>query len=153
MIFSEDVFMRIVIAILALGGFLVAKHIYKHKKPESTPLVCPVKFDCHTVVHSNYSKFLGIHLEILGMIYYSFIFVAYFILIFLPDILPFFIIFLLFLFSMGAFLFSIYLIGVQLFILKKGCSWCFISAFISILIFILTIFAYDFFKIIQVLIN
>jgi uncharacterized membrane protein len=38
-----------------------------------------------------------------------------------------------------AFLFSLYLIGVQIFILKKGCSWCIVSALISALIFILAI--------------
>ena len=152
MIFSDDVFIRIAIAVLALCGFFVARHIQKHKKPDSAPLVCPASFDCEGVVHSNYSTFLGIHLEILGMIYYGFVFLVYVVLIFLPDILPDFIVLTLFLSSLGSFLFSLYLICIQIFVLKKGCLWCFVSAFLSISIFILTIFAYDLPEIMQALI-
>jgi len=153
MIFSDDVFFRILTAILALGGFLVARHIHKHKKPESTPLVCPANFDCEGVVHSNYSKFLGIDLEILGMVYYGFIFFVYLGLIFAPEILPTFLALILFLSSSGSFIFSLYLVSIQIFILKKGCLWCFISAFISISIFILVVFAYDLPDIVQAFIS
>ena len=147
--FSDDTIFRVLIALFALGGFFVARHIYKHKKPENTPLVCPANFDCEGVVHSDYSKFLGIHLEVLGMFYYGFIFLAYTALIFTPESLPALLVLILFTSAMGAFLFSLYLIGVQFFILKKGCLWCFVSAFISISIFILNVFAYDFLKIIR----
>ena len=151
MTFSDDILFRIVIAILAAFGFWVCKHIHNHKKPESTPLVCPINFDCHGVVHSDYSKFLHIPLEILGMIYYALVFVGYLVLVFMPEILPLSVVLTLILVSIGAFLFSLYLIGVQIFVLKKGCFWCFISAFISITIFILTIISYDIGAIIQTL--
>ncbi len=144
MTFSDDVLVRIAIFILGVSGFLVAWHIYKHKKPNKSPLVCPLKFDCHTVVHSDYSKFFGVPVEILGMLYYGFIFVSYLLLIFLPHDLPSLLVGFLATLSVIAFLFSLYLIGVQIFILKKGCFWCFVSAFICILIFILTINVYDF---------
>lgn len=149
MIFSEDILIRIAIFILGLCGFMVAKHIRDHKT-KNTPLVCPIKFDCHTVVHSDYSKFLGVPVEIFGMIYYASVFLTYFLLIFLPFIFPvglpgnlfLFVLMPLMFVSVGmsfiAFLFSIYLIAVQIFILKKGCSWCIVSAFISVLIFVLT---------------
>lgn len=142
MSFLNDVSVHIFVAFLALGGFLIAKHIRNHKT-KNMPLICPAKFDCHAVVHSDYSKFMNVPLEILGMIYYSLIFLAYLVLIFIPNILPVTLTLFLVLLSMGAFLFSVYLIAVQIFILKKGCSWCFVSAFISILIFVLTIFTYD----------
>ncbi len=51
--------------------------------------------------------------------------------------------------SMIAFLFSLYLISIQLFVLKKGCFWCYISSLISILIFVLTLLAYDFPSLVQ----
>lgn len=153
MLISEEILIRFLIAVLGFFGFWVARYIHKHKKKDAIPLVCPMKLNCHAVVHSNYSKFFGIHLEILGMIYYGFVFFIYVLLIFAPEVVPVFLGLILFLSSMGAFLFSLYLISIQLFVLKKGCLWCFVSAFISISIFTLTIFAYDLPKIMQTLIN
>ena len=129
MIFSHEILIRGSIALLGVGGFFVARYIYRHKKYQ-TPLVCPMQFDCHAVIHSDYSKFLGIPVEILGMIYYAFIFFSYAFLIIIPIVQA---------VTLGALVFSIYLIGVQIFILKKGCSWCLVSALISILIFILSV--------------
>lgn len=131
-----------VLLVLGLLGFAVSKHIFNHKKVNATPLVCPMKFDCHAVVHSDYSTFFGVHLEVLGMIYYAFISFSYFLLISIPKFLPAFSEGILLIASLVAFLFSIYLICVQIFVLKKGCFWCFISAFISILIFTISIYAY-----------
>ncbi|OGJ00667.1 hypothetical protein A3G98_00350 [Candidatus Nomurabacteria bacterium RIFCSPLOWO2_12_FULL_37_8] len=136
MLFSNEVLLRIIIFILGLCGFMVAKHIRNHKT-KNTPLVCLVGFDCHNVVHSDYSKFLGIPVELFGMIYYSFISIAYFFLIFMPSAVSLSLIFYLIVMSLVALLFSIYLITIQIFILKKGCSWCIVSAIISSLIFVL----------------
>ena len=143
MILSEEILMRIFVATLGLAGFFVARHIHK-EKGAGRPLVCPVRFDCDTVVHSDYSKFFGIPVEFFGMIYYALVFFGYMALSFLPEGLPNDLVLGLALISVGAFLFSMYLIYVQIFILKKACSWCFVSAFICICIFILTIIAYDF---------
>lgn len=136
-----EIYFRILLFILAFAGFFVARHIYKHKKA-GAPLVCPIKFDCNSVVHSDYSKFLGIPLEKLGMVYYALASLGYFILIFISN-LPILLVGVLVLSSLFAFIFSIYLIIVQIFILKKGCSWCFTSAFICILIFILNMYMYN----------
>lgn len=138
--FSEETLIQIAIFILGLCGFLVARHIYKHKNNNRNPLICPIRFDCHAVTHSDYSKFFGMPVEILGMAYYGLISLSYLLFIFLPALLPDFLADFMAVLSMIAFIFSIYLIFVQIFILKKGCSWCFVSAFISILIFILTTF-------------
>jgi uncharacterized membrane protein len=148
MTFSEDVLIRIAIFVLGVCGFMVAWTIFKHKKPNQSPLVCPLKFDCQTVVHSDYSKFFGVPVEILGMLYYGFVFVSYFLLIFVSHSLPILFVGFLATLSIIAFLYSLFLIGVQIFVLKKGCFWCFISAFICILIFLLTVSAYDFSSII-----
>ncbi len=143
MIFSNEILMRIAICVLGLCGFMVAKHIRQHKKAGKL-LVCPIKFDCNTVVNSDYSKFFGIPVEILGMTYYALIFFSYLSFIFLPDVLPNILIGLMIVLSNIAFIFSVYLIGVQIFALKKGCSWCIVSALISSAIFILTLLTYDF---------
>lgn len=141
---GPDIIIQTAISLLGFSGFLVARHIYKHKHSEEAPLVCPVRFDCAIVVHSDYSKFLGIPVEFLGMAYYAFVCLSYLAVLFLPFAIPNFLIGIMALASLIAFLFSVYLIGVQIFILKKGCSWCFVSAFICILIFSLTLLAYDF---------
>lgn len=142
MIFSNDVSLRIAIFILGVCGFAVARHIYKHKNNAEQPLVCPVNFDCHGVVHSDYSKFMGMHVDILGMVYYAFISIAYLLLIFMPSDMPLLMVNGMIGISAFAFLFSLYLIGVQIFALKKGCSWCIVSAIVSVLIFIFTVATY-----------
>ena len=150
MVFPNDILIRIILFILGVCGFFIAKYIYKHKQ-EGAPLVCPIGFDCHTVVHSDYSKFMGMRVEILGMVYYAFVSLAYFCLIFIPKALPVPMIAFSVLLSLAAFIFSIYLIAVQVFILKKGCSWCLVSAAISVVIFLLITFASGFFSLIPTL--
>ena|SRR3989344_2126528 len=141
-VMTDDVLVRIVICLLGICGFLVAKHIRNHKTKD-TPLVCMVGFDCHTVVHSDYSKFFGIPVEILGMTYYGLIFFSYLFFVFFFEVLPGILTGFMIIVTHIALLFSLYLIYVQIFILKKGCSWCIVSAIISACIFILTIHIYD----------
>ena len=150
MIFSNDVFMRIAICVLGFCGFMVARHIRYHKKTGKL-LVCPIRFDCNTVVNSDYSKFFGIPVDILGIAYYCLVFVSYLFFIFTPGLLPNFLIGFMITLSMIAFIFSLYLIGVQIFVLKKGCSWCIVSAIISSAIVILTLMTYDFSSVAQIL--
>lgn len=140
--FSDDILIRVVVFVLGVSGFLVAKHIRNHKVKDA-PLVCMVGFDCHTVVHSDYSKFLGIPVELLGMFYYAFLSILYFFLILFPSIIPIPLFAFLLLASLGAFIFSAYLIVIQIFVLRKGCSWCIVSALISALVVVLTVFHYD----------
>ncbi len=127
--------MNLLIIVLGLCGFFVARHIRDHKVKQK-PLVCMVGFDCHTVVHSDYSKFLGIPVEVLGMFYYLIIAVLYVLFALAPVSFGPFEVYMTYI-SGTAFLFSLYLIGIQLFVLKKGCSWCIVSSVISALIFIL----------------
>src|SRR4051812_47217027 len=121
MIFSNDVLIRSAIFVFGVCGFFVAKHIRDHKT-KNTPLVCMVGFDCHAVVHSDYSRFLGMPVELFGMAYYALVAIAALVMIFSPALMPNLFAQIFALVSLGAFLFSLYLIGVQIFILKKGCS-------------------------------
>ena len=86
--FSDDILVRIAVFVLAVCGFFVAKYIYNHKKPNQKPLVCPVGFDCNAVVNGEYSRFIGVPIEIFGMIYYALVSMVYLFLIFLPTALP-----------------------------------------------------------------
>ncbi|MCF7833742.1 MAG: vitamin K epoxide reductase family protein [Candidatus Pacebacteria bacterium] len=141
---EQDYFLsRLGMLIFAIVGFFIAKYIYNTKK-ENKPLVCAVGFDCNGVVNSRFSKLFGIPVEFFGMLYYALMSIAYLALLFIPasSLSPLIILFLAFA-PMSAFIFSLYLLFAQVFVLKKGCSWCFISSFVCICIFILTLFVYD----------
>ena len=120
------------IIIIALGilGFLLCVHIYR-KKRSPKPLICPLKGDCESVLKSDYSTLFGIGLEVYGLLYYGMVTVAYTAMYFYPEFhvplayLPILGV------SIGAFLFSLYLTGVQAFKIKSWCTWCLTSAAIS----------------------
>ena len=129
--------LQIIIVIVAFEGFLIASYI-RHKKIKKTPLVCPMRTNCDTVIHSDYSKILGIPVEILGIMYYAFVFTAHSIQIIHPELItPNFVILELSI-SAAAFLFSMYLTSIQAFVLKQWCTWCLISATFCLVIFFFT---------------
>lgn len=124
--------------LLGLSGFVLASFIH-NKKSKKKKLVCPMRSNCETVIHSDYSKLFGIHVEVLGMLYYSFIAFAYGIyhLIYLPYIL----LIILSLISLSAVIISTYLISIQAFVIKQWCTWCIFSAMLSVSIFGLGVLA------------
>lgn len=133
------IFPQIILILLGLSGFLLASHIH-NKKVTKKRLICPRKSDCNSVINSDYSKIFGIPVEVLGMFYYAFIMGSNIILGFLklalfallydhrPNVL--------FYISLGAAVFSLYLIFIQAFKIKQWCLWCIGSAVISLLILI-----------------
>ena len=126
-------FLKILLILLSLGGFLLARRIHIHKKKKK-PLVCPMKSNCDAVVHSNFSKLFGINLEVLGMIYYGFVFFVYTVLLFFPVLGFADSIFALAIISSIAVIFSVYLVSLQAFVIKQWCAWCLGSAFVSLFI-------------------
>ena len=131
------------IAFAAVGGFGVALYIYYTKKHHKQ-LVCPVGSDCNAVINSRYAKFFGIPIEYWGMFYYAVIFIAYIVLIFAPHLLSEFFLAGLIMFTVAAFLFSLYLLFAQAFLLRQWCIWCILSAALSIMIFIISLAGVDF---------
>lgn len=124
------------IGLLGLVGFIIATYIYGKKKAKKK-LICPRRSNCDTVIHSDYSKILGIPVEILGMAYYFFIGSIYSV-VFIFDLWSSPIGFILLGISMCSVLFSIYLVSMQVFVIKQWCAWCLGSAAISLLIFVLS---------------
>jgi len=126
--------LKISIIVLSTIGFSISFYIY-NKKKKKKKMICPRRSNCDTVIHSDYSRVLGIKVEILGMIYYAFMAAAYLSSFFVPlwslqtgmIILG---------ISMSSVLFSIYLVSIQAFIVRQWCIWCLSSAIISLLIFI-----------------
>jgi uncharacterized membrane protein len=126
--------------VLGLMGFGIAQYIY-HKKHTGKPLICPVRSNCNVVIHSDYSKFFGVPVEILGMLYYATVVVYHIAHILFPGELGSAIILIALTLSTVAFLFSLYLTAIQAFVLKQWCAWCLTSAGLSLSIFLLTVFS------------
>lgn len=122
----------------ALAGIGVTGYIYyaKHYKDH---LACPTGDDCNAVVNSKYSKFLGIPLEYLGMLYYSAIVLSYACLIAFPALRSSILMPTILTLTAGSFFFSMYLLFVQAFLLKRWCIWCLLSATLSTIIFIVSL--------------
>lgn len=129
---------NLLIIAAAVAGFLIARYIYLHKRrPERQPLVCPLNFDCDPVIHSQYSRFLGLATEVLGMLYYGLVAIVYGAVVFQSALITPLIIWLIAKLTIVASLFSLYLIFIQAFKLRQWCSWCLISAALSLIIFLI----------------
>ena len=121
--------------ILGIIGFCIAFYIF-HKKSHETALVCPIGSDCDAVVHSEYSHFMGVSVERLGMVYYLLITIFYAFAIFFPTLTNGLIHFIMLGITLGSFLFSAYLVSVQGFVIHEWCAWCLGSATVSTMIFL-----------------
>lgn len=123
---------------LGFAGFLLALYIAHKKRRKSEHFVCPLRGNCSEVIHSDYSKFFGIPVEYLGLAYYGTIAVAYGLRAMWPGIDG---VFTLFLFAISTFalVFSFYLTFIQLFTLRKICTWCLVSATLTVFIFAISL--------------
>lgn len=130
------------ILIATFVGLSVAGYIFYAKRYKEQ-VACPSGGDCNAVVNSKYAKFLGIPLEYMGMSYYAVLFILYTSFILNPAFRDTFLMPLATALTVGAFLFSIYLLFVQAFLLKRWCIWCLLSAAASTIIFILSLISYD----------
>ena len=121
--------------IIALGGLFLAFYIFTKKKSKET-LVCPLNSNCDAVINSQYSTFLGIPLEIIGVFYFSFIFLFFLVSFFVVGFNSGYFAFVPPIVTLTAFLFSIYLVMVQLILIKQWCLWCLVSTFLCAMEFI-----------------
>jgi uncharacterized membrane protein len=121
------------IIIAATVGFVLSIYIWRKKK-QGEKLFCLIGDDCNRVVNSRYATTLGASNEIIGILYYAGIAIAFS--LGLSGLVSFSFWWLTPITGVAA-LFSVYLVSVQLFILKEWCEWCLVSAITSIIIFIL----------------
>ena len=125
----------------ALIGLFICWFIYNKKHRKKEKMVCYLGNDCDKVVHSNYSSIFGIPLEVMGVAYY-----LYLSLLVIATHMGSFTLFGFMIFdivlvmSTGAFVFSVYLIYVQGFVIKDWCEFCLVSATMSLIIFLIEIF-------------
>jgi len=130
--------LRLLLVFLPFLGILDAGYLtWQHYGNIIAP--CPVHFafvDCGQVLHSQYSILFGIPLALLGVIFYCIetsIAICVFITKRAAGKL------LLLLFSLGGFLFSLYLVYIQLFLIKAICLYCIGSAAISTVYFVIVL--------------
>ncbi len=104
-----------------LSGIFLSSYIYI-KKRRNQRLACPREHPCDTVLHSHFSKTFGIPTEVLGISYFLLVLA----LIFLPlaGFSPAWDLYLLFFLIVIGGLFSLYLIGLQLLVIRSWCAWC-----------------------------
>mgnify|MGYP001558823408 CR=1 FL=1 len=130
---------EIYLIILAVIGFLVSFYLY-YTKTHNKKIHCISKHGCDAVVKSKYGQTFGVENTLFGMLYYLMIF-AYGIAIlfdrnlFKPNIIYYLIV----ASSAASVLYSIYLTGVQAFVLKKWCDYCIVSSITSVLILIVLV--------------
>lgn len=113
----------------ALVGLYAAVKIHTAKQ-KKTKLACPRTSSCDRVIHSTYATTMRMSNEVLGIVFY----IAALALIALSPLAAFFGGILAALVTIG-FLFSLYLLGVQIFMLRTWCAWCTLSALASIGLF------------------
>ena len=121
--------------VLSLLGFLTSLFIFCKRKYKEK-LVCMIGKDCGKVINSRFSRQFGISNEITGLLYYIAVFISTIILVAIPTLVT---IPVLWVQAIGigiAALFSLYLIFLQLFIIKELCEYCLIVNVVNILLFI-----------------
>ena len=123
--------------ILALAGFAVAFYIH-WKKATEQPLTCFIGKECNTIVRSKWGSMFGVSNEALGMLYYFFVAVCMPFLFWSADIVFFLPLSVWVLIAAtGAVFFSLFLLGVQIFVFRDWCEYCLASAGINIAIFVI----------------
>ncbi len=128
--------------ILAIAGILISAYIL-FKKKQKKPLVCMIGDNkCNEVVTSKFGELFGFDNTILGLIYYGFVAIYSIIVMVNPSFYfgpEAFVYWAKVLSSGGASIFSVYLVYVQLGVLKKICEYCLASAAVTIAIFVLVL--------------
>lgn len=127
----------VLVIFLAIGGFAISTYI-RNKKKKAKPMICPMKGNCHAVTSSKFSKFLGMPVELLGMLYYGLLAIGYGLVISLPVAMP--LTYILLAITTGGFLFSLYLTFIQVITIRQLCTWCLASATITTAIFAIGLF-------------
>ena len=125
---------EIILIILSIIGFAVSFYIFYSKKYDK-PMYCIIGKDCDAVVRSEYGKTFGIENTVPGMLYYLMILLYAIILLINRNLFKWTIIYYFVVSSsIASVLFSLYLVYIQKFVLKKWCIYCIVSTIASIFI-------------------
>ena len=100
---------------------------------------CSLIHGCEEVLNSSYATFFGIPVALAGAIYYVAIFLC---LIAFIDRKKFLFWRIATLLPVAGFLVTLWLVGVQAFILQAFCLYCLFSAFFTTILFLLSVYGY-----------
>ncbi len=141
---ERSVYARMGIVVLALAGFFDSAYLMLSRFQTDVSMICPVSGDgCTTVRDSPWSTIppgSGVPVALLGLVGYALVFGVAMAALHtdyartLPLPLT-----LLAIGSAGV-LFSIYLVGIQYFIIQAFCSWCLLSALLMATIWLLSLY-------------
>lgn len=120
---------------LSLSGFFLSLYIF-FKRKYKEKLKCVIGKECNRVLYSKFSSQFGVSNEIMGIIYYSLIFISSLLFLTYPNILNYFLTLSRTIVVGVAMLFSIYLSTIQIFILREYCEYCLAANLINVFIFI-----------------
>ena len=143
-----NIYFYVIVIITAFGGLFIT-HLIHSKKKYGHLLVCPIGADCDPVIYSKYSQLFRIPLETVGAIYYTIIVLTYATFQVIPNLHSPGAALVLLELTTVALLFSIYLTGIQAFVLKQWCTWCLFSAAICLIIFLIEFQFTGFFDILK----
>jgi len=119
---------------LALIGFSVSAYLY-YSKSHNKKIQCFIGHDCDDVVKSKYGTTFGVENTLGGMLYYAMIFAYGILLLFNRNLfIGGFVYYAIVIAGICSVLFSAYLTGMQVFVLKKWCEYCIVSTVVSVLI-------------------
>lgn len=123
---------QIILVLLLLSGFIFSLFIYS-----KTPKFCRKGENCDLVIGSKYGKIFGIDLSLYGALYYLinlFLSISLYFNLFVNknDL----ILLILAVYITIGFVFSIYLLFIQLFVIKKVCKKCMIVFFVNLFLLI-----------------
>ena len=118
--------------IIVCIGFIDAVYITVERFMNKIP-PCSLS-SCETVLNSSYSEILGIPVSLLGAIYYFVLLILF--MIYFDKKKEIFLQYAFHLTIFG-FLFSLYFLSIQAFVLKAFCQYCLVSNTSSIILFII----------------
>lgn len=122
---------------LAAIGVSETVYLIQVRKAAARP-VCVIGGNCHKVLESRYSKTLGIHNDVLGLVFYSGVSILTAFLVITPGVQWWWEMLVRILIDIGA-VFSLYLSYLQWRVIRQWCFWCLMSAVTVYLMFLIVI--------------
>lgn len=140
---KQNLFTKLLILFLSALGIIICMYLlYLYSQPQE--IQCAT--NCQFVRESEYSSFFGISLPVLGFLFYLIVFIYFFSILFVSNfkkrnyIFSYFEEYIVFFVLTIGFVFSIYLTYIEAFILGAFCDFCLMSAFVSVLMFLVYLF-------------
>lgn len=121
---------------LAVGGIITSGYlVWKHYRKQKQPLVCPLNHDCSVVTESRWSHIFYVRNEVLGLLFYVGMIIAGLGVEFLTDYAGLLRLAIKISTALGG-LFSLFLVFIQIKVIKDYCFYCLISAVITLLLLV-----------------